>query len=333
MKKALLCFMIIGIAVLLLAQTKEQNKILDRKVTCPLCGFSFKAHIVMNPDTRGGEDTDFLIRSVGSNPIANTVWTCPKCYYSALPQDFQKKLPETVKKELFKTKDFGKDLSTIAQDDIPAWLKYENAIIFYETLGQETQFIAGLHLKAAWACRLDAIEYTPEMDKLGQEYWDKVIKFQETTFQQYFHDMAELISQQMENHLDSSKKSAVLELVYADYRRKSGDYLAALQILQNMKKQPATYNTFKSQIDNDILLCEKEKTHQQEALTLFEKELQQDKITKDYKIRFTYLAGELSRRLGKKKQAQDWYQKALELIPEDQTFRLLVEQQLKFVRQ
>jgi len=334
MKKiCLLCLFILAISSLLFSQSKEKVKIVNKYVECPLCHNEFEVHIIEKPDTLGGQDTDFLTRSFYSNPIANLIWTCPKCFFSALPQDFLQKKPPPTNANLNLNKiDIKKDVNSITQDDIPSWLKYNNAIIYYESISANPVFLSTLHMKASWACRLTSIEYTPKMEEISQKIFREFTLTPNTSFEVYYQRMAKLISDKLASGSIPKAEHNYWNLVYADFLRSSGDHLQAIPVLKKLKSITGFYKENKKQIDQCIFLCEEEKKHQLLALSLIEKQLAESKLMPEERYNSLYLAGELSRRTGDVKSALIWFKKALDSLPEKHPLRSLIEKQMNIIK-
>lgn len=331
MKKKLLFYIgILSIILIIsLSYSEEKVKILTRYAKCPICNYEFEVYIIDNPDTLGKQDTDFLIRSFYSNPIANTIWTCPKCYFSALPQDFLHDNFKIQSQLQLNKINIEKDLNSITQNDIPAWLKYENAIIYYKSIKASDSFITSLHIKASWACRLDSIDYTTKMDEIGQKIFKEFFKTANTSFEVYYEKMAYMINQKLQSKAFPINEINDWKLVYADFLRKSGNHIKASTILQNLKSHNSFYKEHKLQIDQSIFICEKEKYHQTAALSYLVKELSSNKdLNPETKYNMLYMAGELSRRTGNNKDALTWFKKAIDLIPNQHPLHALSERQL-----
>ena len=317
------------ILIISLLYSDEKVKILTSYAKCPICNYEFEAYIIDKPDTLGKQDTDFLTRSFYSNPIANTIWICPKCFFSALPQDFLHNNFK-IKSQLQLNKiNLKKDLNLVTQNDIPAWLKYENALIYYKSIKANDSFITNLHIKASWACRLESIDYTTEMDEIGQKIFKEFFKSANTSFEVYYEKMAHMIYEKLQSKAVPINKINIWKLVQADFLRKSGNHLKAYPILQNLKSVKSFYKEHKPQIDRSMFLCEKEKYHQKSALSYLVKELSSNSsLNTETKYNMTYLAGELSRRIGNDKDAIAWFKKAIELIPNQHPLHSLTEMQL-----
>lgn len=321
---------LIVIVLLVRANEKSKDEIIN-EVICPNCGFKFKAITVVRPDGRGGEDTDFLVRSLNVNPYSFMIWTCPRCYFSAGSEDFNKKLDPKGKGIIYEKADIKKELNLISQKDIPDWLKYENAIKYYKKTGKDNQFIAGLYLKASWVIRLDTFQYTPEMEEISQKIWKETKKEPNIPFFGYYQSMAMSIEEKIKNKSVKEKEVQLWRLVQSDYIRKSGNHLASYEILKLLKKDPI-YKKYASQIDKGIFFCQKEKEYQLQAYKLFSEDFKNNKIAKEKRGVIAYLIGELARRLGDKKEALTWFQTSLEIIPKDFPLYPLIDYQIKVLK-
>jgi len=332
MKRNIIIIMIIGIFAVSVFAQEQKTKIMTNDVVCPKCGFKFKASFVLHPDALGGQDTDMMLRSLNSNPVSQNVWMCPKCNMGAFPPDFKQKLPEQIKNVPFILSGLKKDAAQISQEDIPAWLKYENAILFYKAKGIETLSIAGLYIKASWAARLDSVKYSPEMEAITKVIWKEGINISYRSLQTNYENMAIIAADKIKVTKIAPAELPLWNVVYADFLRKSGDHLKAFTVLNKVKSAPAAYKKNQSVIDASIMLCQKEKFYQQNGFDLLTKELDSNKVIQQKVAELRYAAGELARRTGNKAAAKKWFEKSLAAYPKENTFRPVVEQQLKLVQ-
>lgn len=66
-----------------LYQEDYADNILEKEVTCPICGSDFNADLIRTSKLMTSKQ-DKLFRKIYSNmnPLASNIWTCPHCYYS-----------------------------------------------------------------------------------------------------------------------------------------------------------------------------------------------------------------------------------------------------------
>ncbi|MBN2899427.1 MAG: DUF2225 domain-containing protein [Clostridia bacterium] len=133
-----------------LYQEDYESNVLDKEVTCPICGEQFHADLIRTSKLMMSKN-DKLFRKFYSNmnPLANNIWTCPICYYSQYFYAFHavpvyKKEP--LKELLGKIKPSIKVTNT-AKDDINiVFIKYFLAIYMEE----HTRGVSMINLAKCW---------------------------------------------------------------------------------------------------------------------------------------------------------------------------------------
>ena len=163
----------------------EQRKMLritTRAAQCPVCLKSLIGALPGNFNDNSGRDRDFCEHSLGRYTVHSRAWVCPGCGYAALYENFnttldgkpiddatkqfvRETLSEPMRKRMYdiagilpkknqsvpeELQDFG---SYIPQNEIPDWIKYENALKIYERAKPPRGFLASLYLEAAHANR------------------------------------------------------------------------------------------------------------------------------------------------------------------------------------
>ena len=140
----------------------------ERQAVCPVCGNKFNA-LVPEKDLRGGIDHDFCWHPLGILSNVSNVWMCPKCGYAALHENFGRQANKPLKKFVSKTITPGtieqlrglvgfrnykfKDMAFLAQEDVPEFLKYENAVAIARQRGAGHFAVGMIHLGASHAYR------------------------------------------------------------------------------------------------------------------------------------------------------------------------------------
>jgi len=68
----------------------DDNLLLDREVTCPVCENTFNEKAVRSSKLRlETVDPDFRKRYIGFEPLWYLVWVCPHCYYANFDSEFK----------------------------------------------------------------------------------------------------------------------------------------------------------------------------------------------------------------------------------------------------
>ncbi|HEY3321281.1 MAG TPA: hypothetical protein VGP72_12495 [Planctomycetota bacterium] len=179
-------------------------------VKCPVCSSAFTGTVPCNINERGGRDRDFCVHSVGKVTVHSVVWFCAECGYCAMIPPDQKaegfalgldgkpldesvkqfvreKLSDKTRKQMLKAVGLKEDATVvpellqfnryIVQNEIPDWLKYNNAIEICEFQKAPHLVLAKLYYEGAHACRRQIAEEVavPALDSELQQYLGKAI--------------------------------------------------------------------------------------------------------------------------------------------------------------
>jgi hypothetical protein len=161
---------------------RKMLHITTRGAQCPVCNKPFIGAIPGNFNDNAGRDRDFCEHSLGRYTVHSRAWVCPGCGYAALFENFnttldgrpideatkqyvRDNLSDAMRKRMYdivgiipkanqsvpeELRDFG---TYIPQNEIPDWVKYENALKLYERAKPPRGFLASLYLEAAHANR------------------------------------------------------------------------------------------------------------------------------------------------------------------------------------
>ncbi|MCH3965251.1 MAG: DUF2225 domain-containing protein [Clostridium sp.] len=128
----------------------------DKKVSCPVCGTSFKARSIKKGSYRIlKKDSDFFIRYSRINPYFYDVWVCDECGYAAIKNDFEKLSDydaQMIKGKIspkWKHKNYPEvyDINLAIQ-------RYKLSLLNYYTINSKASKKAINCLKLAWMYRL-----------------------------------------------------------------------------------------------------------------------------------------------------------------------------------
>ena len=121
------------------------------KYVCPCCNKEFESKIVTSI-THEGQDSDFLPRYVGDNPLPFYLAKCSYCGFVAYPEDYRTEklkgsviLPSEVK--LIYALPLTKKIPVEAQSFFIAGK-------IYEKMKKNPYYIGNLYLRGSWCCRL-----------------------------------------------------------------------------------------------------------------------------------------------------------------------------------
>lgn len=121
------------------------------KYICPCCGKEFVCKTVTSI-THEGQDSDFLPRFVGNNPLPFYLAKCTHCGFVAYPDDFS---PEKAESSAISLADLKNIKALPLAKKIPQGpLDFFIAGKIYEKLKRNPYYIGNLYLRGAWYCRL-----------------------------------------------------------------------------------------------------------------------------------------------------------------------------------
>ncbi|NLI78014.1 MAG: DUF2225 domain-containing protein [Candidatus Riflebacteria bacterium] len=137
-------------------------------VACPVCLASFTAPQLMSTNSFGGQDTDFMVRARGTQPLLVAPITCVACGYSGYLDDFDRAGPppasttppadDALKTAIRQEKRLQLPVPLPATDTfqaIPPWGRYDLIAQVYQLQNRDERTIARQWQNAAWAVRLD----------------------------------------------------------------------------------------------------------------------------------------------------------------------------------
>ncbi len=136
---------------------------LDREeVPCPVCGTKVMVYSIGSTNNMGGQDSDFMTRALGHQPLLRVPAACPNCLFADLGEDFKKQVPDELKKKIQGEKPLKlpeKDLDGKPFNpgiaEFPAWVKYDLIAQTGLLKGRTPEETGWTYLRAAWATRME----------------------------------------------------------------------------------------------------------------------------------------------------------------------------------
>lgn len=307
------------------------------KFTCPICENKFESYVVLSTNNLGGQDSDFLSRARGDQPILLAPITCPICFYSGYRIDFDS--DKKISKRVIEKIRNGKVLkplvnisSTTKSYEIPGWVRYDLIAQTYKVLNKSKESIAEQFLAGSWAVRLETepLEY---LDKSTKNEIMKIISIgEERSRNGIFNPVEEKISLAEEFEKKSNETKGNISTNYALAAlilfRAHGENTKVEHLLRVLESRMEK-NKFKEFYEYVIDSINRERYFQQNAVTLIELIIEEKK--QEEKAIFTYLCGELYRRLGNWNRARDFFNKALELKDPPEWLPDLIKKQKKLL--
>ena len=305
------------------------------EVVCPVSGHGFFGMSVEGVNTLKHRDGDFLLRVEGGNHYATRVWCCPYCFFSAYPEVFVEEReidfdPESIEKAplLWEAQE-----SENVQKLIPIRVKYGNAAAYYYSIGKPPYFMGVLNLQGAWASRLAKVSLPRKSMSVWHELYLPMLK---SEVERSEEEMLEQMVEQLRDRLDSAESETEVDrltLLLASALRQSGGHRHAVPLLKGLVSEGSSPEISRAAGD-ELELAESERRFQEEALRYFKEAVKLEETLEEDRLQSIYLIGELSRRLGYFKQAEEWFERAEKTpMPQRWARHLLAIQKKKLARE
>jgi tetratricopeptide (TPR) repeat protein len=298
---------------------------------CPVYGDEFFGLEIIAVNTLKHRDGDFLLRAEGGNQDATWIWTCPYCFFSARPEVFRQgesvdfdpssiettELPEATKE------------SELVQLRIPVGLKYRNAVAYYYSIGETPYFLGVLNLHGSWAARMSKV---PMPKGLLGAWWKSYMKV--TGDKRFVSEETQLLAiardlrAKLRRAADKGDEGDAIRLKYllASTLRQAGEHKQALPLLEELGALPDTSAILQPAL-REMELARTEAAFQEEALRYFKEAIGLKETLPEDRLQSIYLMGELSRRLGRYKDAEVWFKRASENPMPQRWARTILEMQ------
>jgi len=311
---------LILLALTLPAAAEEPLSLLGRTdLDCPVCRQRFETVVCTQSNTRGGVDRDLFARALGPQPEFYRISTCPRCGYSGYLGDFDPAvaLPPDVREKILTTPRLAlPDGFTPERDprELDARDRYRLAIECYRWRQRSDEALAWLHLRASWIAREEGAVLPPE-PRLTRvlafiERWKPPLPpggNQVSVEMQLAARTAEAIAAGEFNRY----QKPYVELALALILRRHGENRQAAPLLDRLSGHDGFPEAVIAAIGRMRASIDAEKRHQVEAAACFERALLANQISAANRPAACYLLGELSRRLGRDRDAVRWFDEAL----------------------
>jgi len=305
----LLLLALTAASLVLIRQAVLATSVQRVTVTCPICGREIEAQTIVSTNNLGGQDTDFLTRAGGQNPIMIVAITCPQCLYSGYLGDFR----EPVSEE-FKAKFAAAKLRPLDSIDKP-WVRHDLIAQVMKLKDAPARMLADQYLKVSWAARLADNPFEILYQRLSKEE-DEWVSGHYKELENFARD-----KNPAEREVDDPRavltggKDAPAELRYAMVLyslrklRDHGEHELVAQAMPLLQPQldADDWSLLSVRVNAS---AEIEKRAQRKALANYTLGLQGDDLDENTRIVHTYLSGELQRRLGQYEQARALYRQA-----------------------
>lgn len=287
---------------------------------CPVCEQAFAALVVTQSNTRGGVDRDLFARAVGPEPEYYRVSTCPKCGYSGYLSDFA---ADVVLAPDLRQRILGQPGLKLPEGFTPesdpreldAADRYRLAIQCYRWGQRSDEALAWLHLRASWIAR-DEGSVLPKDPLLARvmtyvERWrpdmERTDNQRDVEMQLVTRILEALAAGQFNRY-----QRPYAELAAALVLRRHGENRQASPLLDRLAEYEAFSEPLRAGIERMRASIALEREHQSEAANCFERALLGRQIGGANRPAACYVLGELCRRLGRDREAVNWFDRAIE---------------------
>ncbi|HOA72268.1 MAG TPA: DUF2225 domain-containing protein [Phycisphaerae bacterium] len=319
---AIVVLAVLGMAGIAAAQTGDLPlSLLGRhRLACPVCEQVFTALVVTHTNARGGVDRDLFARAVGPEPEYYRISTCPNCGYSGYLSDFAPDvvLPPDLRQRILKSPRLELPAGFTPDSDpreLDASDRYRLAIQCYRWGQKSDEAIGWLHLRASWIAR-DEGAMLPKDPRLARvmEYLERYRpELSDAGGNQRSVEM-QMVSRALEalaiGQFNRYQKPYV-ELAVALILRRHGENRQAGPMLDRLIEYKSFSESLRQGIARMRESIQREREHQAEAVTCFERALLAGQVARANRGVACYLVGELCRRLGRDREAVRWYDEAL----------------------
>ncbi|HOY64416.1 MAG: hypothetical protein BWY28_01004 [bacterium ADurb.Bin236] len=278
-------------------ETAAATTLSSVEARCPASGKPFTAVAVLSTNSLGGTDWDFLVRPDGAYPQLFSIWTCPYDGFSAYAEDFASaKVDQSLLGKLSKPPLTEEEKSSPdSQWAVPFHIKIDNAAIYYESIGKNNKFMGDIYTLGGWLARIENVNlgidrgqsFADRLESLvPDEYKDKQLKM----FEMFF-----VLGSMLERAADPSDPEYGLDMLFAaEFYRLSGEHLIAEELLDDISDD----SSLAKEVAAVRALIGYERKYQKLAVERYTAALRNREIPGESTCDVTFLAAELSRRIG-----------------------------------
>lgn len=283
-------------------------------VTCPIDGTKFKATQVSPRPAFGGIDRDFCQHAACKCPLELQVWVCPTCYFAGTEKDYADKSKPDLKGKLKPCEDF--------KGAMPGHVKFDLLAQVRKLKGNGRDAIGTAYLWAAWTARHrgeleDRVEDFEEFAALRRAYGfeKKPLDLGKENRTDYELRIIQKVEQDLAANKYKEPQLSLAKYLCALTYRRHGELEAAGKWIDDLIKNKGSNSIIDEEIEKMARTIEIEKPFLRKALEEFKAHLEQEK-DKAKVCQYAYMAGELHRRLGEKKEAEAMYTRAIDACDE-----------------
>jgi len=308
----------IALAIIALLAASDVTK--QVKVTCPVDGTKFDATEIAGTNHWGGRDADGCSHAFNTTPIESWVWVCPGCKFAGRKKEFDGAIPDADKKALLEgLKPLVEIRKDAKQSQIPGYVKYDLMAQVALIRKAPAEEAGRAWLSASWSCRQQGAVYLVDFDEwealrdrynLNQKPIAYGLNKNRTDLEL---EMAKKLEKDLEAKQYEKGPNRILARYLAHYLwRKHGENAAAERWLVELEKLKGENSIVDDAVAKSKALLPLEREFQKKAFDAYRALYEAGTLDAKLAPEVAYLLGELSRRLGEKKDALTWYQKAID---------------------
>jgi uncharacterized protein (DUF2225 family) len=291
------------------------DKIVD--VVCPVDGTKFKAVQVGFHPAWGGIDRDFCSHTLRDVPLELKVWVCPTCYYAGFKENFDKLPGDVVQKLKGNLKPLTEIAKNADQKKIPGATKFDLQAQVLALRGESEEDIGKAYLYASWVVRGHGAVFPYGFEEFEELYKRQGLEKNPMDMKDQNKTELDLrVAAKMEKELES-KPPKGLSLILNRYLvlylyRHHGEHAKALKWIEVLESAKGENSVIDQAVQTAKQSIEEERSFQKKAAEHFKKAVDSGKLAPKAQAETEYILGELSRRIGDKEAAAQWFQKVID---------------------
>ena len=304
-RMALLC----AVVVVMCLGTSWATKVERREFTSPMDGTEFEGLALVSTDKFGGVDSDFCTWPKGSSGLPYEVQVCPNTFYAARNKMFNRRMAEATKEKMKSALDRWRkkhpEVRTVK--DLTPGQRWELVAMCDMVRGNRPHVIGKWWIRAAWATRHAALK------KLKTKFGDPM-----SAFEMVEEMIGELAEEKNEAKLVEKTFQVIMGLQRSGDAKRRDKFVAKLAKKKLDDDQKKKLESLKKNFAAEAVYL-------QHAIDSFNKALEDETVKDEQRGQYTYRIADMTRRLGKKKEAIELYRKTLKAGKLRKDIRVMAE--------
>lgn len=302
----------------------------DRTVeaTCPVDGTRFKAILAGPLYALGGMDRDHCPHPGGRPRLQHIVWTCPRCLFTGLKDDFdyvdgQQRVAAKTPPSSDQKKKFPGALTPLEklpekfdQIKIAGEVKFDLLAQVRALRGAEALEIGKAYLQGAWVVRQHAAPSLTDFE----EYNELVAQYKLNDLKRVMgqHNRADLdlqdaakIEEDIGKGRNKGAKDILSRYLVLELYRRHGEHAMAAKWVADLQQRTGQNSVVDGIVAKIPQTIERERALQRKALEQFLKAVEKPGLSDLDIVKLEYMIAELHRRIDQTEEANVWYDRIL----------------------